>query len=236
MQLLHHQHQRTAGTDLGDLLDRHVEHERPRARPAVLCAEREPEEIVLGERLADVLRVLGLRVDLGCPQTAWAIWRIVSRKSSAPAGSSTSRPGLPCPPCYLGAGARPTGSAQPVGVVADAAVLVAAPAERAELHAAESLIVPVSLRVSSQRPILGDAPRVPVGHPHRARPGPARTAAAAVTVSGWLPRGVTWHSGRSGRSAARRARSGTRRPGAGSQRTGSPGRCGSRSRSRSASR
>ena len=53
---------------LGDLLDRDVEHQRAGAGAAVLLVERQAEEVVLGEQLADVPRVLGLRVDLRRPR------------------------------------------------------------------------------------------------------------------------------------------------------------------------
>ena len=64
-ELLHHQDQRGRGAGLGDLLDRHVEHQRAGAGAAVLGLEREPEDVLLGEQLAQVVRVLGLLVDLG---------------------------------------------------------------------------------------------------------------------------------------------------------------------------
>src|SRR5205085_6723852 len=66
-QLLDHQHERAAGAHLGDLLDRHVEHQRARAGAAVLLVEGQAEQVMLGEELADVLRVLGLLVDLRRP-------------------------------------------------------------------------------------------------------------------------------------------------------------------------
>ena len=42
-----------------------VEHQRAGAGAAVLLVERQPEQVVLGEQLAQVPRVLGLGVDLG---------------------------------------------------------------------------------------------------------------------------------------------------------------------------
>ena len=67
-ELLHHQDQRGRGARLGDLLDRHVEHQRAGAGAAVLLLERQPEQVLLGEQLAQVPRVLGLGVDLGRPR------------------------------------------------------------------------------------------------------------------------------------------------------------------------
>ena len=64
-ELLDHQDQRAGGVDLGDLLDRHVQHQRSRARAAVLDREGQAEDVLLGEQLADVPRVFGLLVDLG---------------------------------------------------------------------------------------------------------------------------------------------------------------------------
>ena len=64
-ELLHHQDQRAGRVDLGDLLDRHVQHQRARARAAVLGRKRQPEDVLLAQQLADVPRVLGLLVDLG---------------------------------------------------------------------------------------------------------------------------------------------------------------------------
>ncbi len=64
-ELLHHQDQRARGVDLGDLLDRHVQHQRARAGAAVLGRERQAEDVLLGQQLAHVPRVLGLLVDLG---------------------------------------------------------------------------------------------------------------------------------------------------------------------------
>ncbi len=67
-ELLHHQDQRGRGAGLGDLLDRHVEHQRPGAGAAVLLLERQAEQVLLGEQLAQIPRVLGLGVDLGGPR------------------------------------------------------------------------------------------------------------------------------------------------------------------------
>ena len=64
-ELLDHQDQRGRGAGLGDLLDGHVEHQRTRAGSAVLGLERQAEDVLLGEQLAQVVRVLGLLVDLG---------------------------------------------------------------------------------------------------------------------------------------------------------------------------
>jgi len=63
-QLLDHQDQRAGRARAGDLLDRHVEHQGPGARAAVLGVERQPQQILLGEQPPDVPRVLGLGVDL----------------------------------------------------------------------------------------------------------------------------------------------------------------------------
>ena len=65
-ELLHHQDQRGRGAGLGDLLDRDVEHQRAGAGAAVLLLERQPEQVLLGEQLAQVPRVLGLGVNLAC--------------------------------------------------------------------------------------------------------------------------------------------------------------------------
>ena len=64
-EVLDHQDQRARRAGLGDLLDRDVEHQRPGAGAAVLGLERQADEVVLGEQLADVPRVLAARVDLG---------------------------------------------------------------------------------------------------------------------------------------------------------------------------
>ncbi len=64
-ELLDHQDQRARGVDLGDLLDRHVQHQGPRAGAPILRRERQPEDVLLGEDPADVPRILGLLVDLG---------------------------------------------------------------------------------------------------------------------------------------------------------------------------
>ena len=64
-ELLDHQDQRARRARLGDLLDRHLQHQRAGAGAAVLLGERQPEDVLLGEQLADVPRVLALRVDLG---------------------------------------------------------------------------------------------------------------------------------------------------------------------------
>ena len=68
-ELLDHQDQRGRRARAGDLLDRHVEHQRAGAGAAVLLREREPEQVLLGEQLAQVPRVLGLRVDLRGPRS-----------------------------------------------------------------------------------------------------------------------------------------------------------------------
>src|SRR5204862_6239194 len=47
-----------------DLLDRDLEHQRPCPGAAVLGGERQREDVVLGEQLADVPRVLAAAVDL----------------------------------------------------------------------------------------------------------------------------------------------------------------------------
>ncbi len=49
---------------LGDLLDRDRQHQRAGAGAAVLLPERQSEDVVLGQQLADVPRVLGARVDV----------------------------------------------------------------------------------------------------------------------------------------------------------------------------
>ncbi len=64
-ELLDHQDQRARGARLGDLLDRHLQHQRAGAGAAVLLLERQPEDVVLAEQLADVPRVLAGAVDLG---------------------------------------------------------------------------------------------------------------------------------------------------------------------------
>ena len=53
-----------AARRLRDLLDGHLQHQRAGAGAAVLLVERQREDVVLAEQLADVPRVLGLRVDL----------------------------------------------------------------------------------------------------------------------------------------------------------------------------
>jgi hypothetical protein len=49
----------------GDLLDGHLQHQRPGARAAMLGLERQREHVVLGEQPADIPRVLSGSVDLG---------------------------------------------------------------------------------------------------------------------------------------------------------------------------
>ena len=64
-ELLDHQDQRCRRVGLGDLLDRHVQHQRAGAGAAVLLLERQPEDVLLGQQLAQVVRVLGPLVHLG---------------------------------------------------------------------------------------------------------------------------------------------------------------------------
>jgi hypothetical protein len=64
-ELLDHQDQGARRADLGDLLDRHLLHQRAGAGPSVLLRERQAEDVVGGEELADVPGVLPLLVDLG---------------------------------------------------------------------------------------------------------------------------------------------------------------------------
>src|SRR4051812_26071533 len=64
-ELLDHQDERAARRRLGDLLDRHLEHQRPRPGTAVLLGEREGEDVRLAEQLAYVPRVLRRAIDLG---------------------------------------------------------------------------------------------------------------------------------------------------------------------------
>ena len=63
-ELLDHQDQRGRRARLGDLLDRHVQHQRAGAGAAVLGLERQPEDVLLGQQRAQVPRVLGVLVDL----------------------------------------------------------------------------------------------------------------------------------------------------------------------------
>ena len=64
-ELLDHQDERDRGRRLGELLDRHLEHQRAGAGAAVLLGERQAEDVLLGEDLADVPRVLVGLIDLG---------------------------------------------------------------------------------------------------------------------------------------------------------------------------
>ena len=63
-ELLDHQDQRDCRRRLRELLDRHLEHQRAGAGAAVLGVERKAEDVLVAEQLAEVLRVLVLRVDL----------------------------------------------------------------------------------------------------------------------------------------------------------------------------
>ena len=63
-ELLDHQDQRRRGVGLGDLLDRHVQHQRAGAGAAVLLLERQPQDVLFGQQPAQVVRVLGLLIDL----------------------------------------------------------------------------------------------------------------------------------------------------------------------------
>ena len=64
-ELLDHEDERARGARLGDLLDRDLEHDRAGARAAVLLVEGQGEDVLLGEELAHVPRVLAGGVDLG---------------------------------------------------------------------------------------------------------------------------------------------------------------------------
>ena len=64
-ELLDHEDERRGRARLGDLLDRHLQHERAGSGAAVLLLERQAEDVVLGEQLADVRRVLRRAIDLG---------------------------------------------------------------------------------------------------------------------------------------------------------------------------
>jgi hypothetical protein len=64
-ELLDHEHERARGARLCDLLDRDVQHQRAGSGAAVLGLERQAEEVVLREQLAQVLRVFAFVVDLG---------------------------------------------------------------------------------------------------------------------------------------------------------------------------
>jgi len=66
-ELLDHQDQCCRRARLGDLLDRHVEHQRAGARAAVLELERQPEDVLLGQQLAQIMWVLRPLVDLRRP-------------------------------------------------------------------------------------------------------------------------------------------------------------------------
>jgi hypothetical protein len=83
-ELLHHQDQRGRGAGLRDLLDRDVEHQRAGAGPPYSSSNGKPEQVLLGEQLAQVPRVLGLGViSLARGATrSRTIWRIVSRKAT----------------------------------------------------------------------------------------------------------------------------------------------------------
>ena len=63
-ELLDHQDQGRGGAGLGDLLDRHLQDQGAGAGAAVLLGEGQAEDVVLGEQLAHVPRVLALAVDL----------------------------------------------------------------------------------------------------------------------------------------------------------------------------
>ena len=63
-ELLDHQDQGRGGAGLGDLLDRHLQDQGPGAGAAVLLGEGQAEDVVLGEQLAHVPRVLAFAVDL----------------------------------------------------------------------------------------------------------------------------------------------------------------------------
>ena len=82
-ELLDHQDERARRARLGDLLDRDVEHQRAGAGAAVLDREGQAEDVVLGEQLADVPRVLGALVDLGRARrdALRASGAIISRRS-----------------------------------------------------------------------------------------------------------------------------------------------------------
>jgi len=67
-QLLHHQDQRRGRTRLGDLLHGHVQHQCAGAGAAVLGLERQPEDVLLGEQGPEIVRILGLLVDLRRPR------------------------------------------------------------------------------------------------------------------------------------------------------------------------
>ena len=64
-ELLDHQDQGDRRRRLGQLLDGHLQHQRAGAGAAVLGVERQTEDVLVGEQLAQVLRVLVLLVDLG---------------------------------------------------------------------------------------------------------------------------------------------------------------------------
>ena len=64
-ELLDHQDQRRRGACLGDLLDGDVQHQRAGAGAAVLGLERQAEDVLLGQKLAQVVWILGHLVDLG---------------------------------------------------------------------------------------------------------------------------------------------------------------------------
>jgi len=67
-ELLHHQHQSGRRARLRQFLHRDVERQRARPGAAVLLVEREREDVLLGQQLPQVVRVLGLLVDLGSPR------------------------------------------------------------------------------------------------------------------------------------------------------------------------
>ncbi len=64
-ELLDHEDQRRRRARHGDLLDGHLQHQRAGAGAAVLLVEGQAEDVVLGEQLADVARILRRAVDLG---------------------------------------------------------------------------------------------------------------------------------------------------------------------------
>ena len=63
-ELLDHQDQRRRGIGLGDLLDRHVQHQRAGAGAAVLLLEGKAKDVLFGQQLTQVVRVLGLLIHL----------------------------------------------------------------------------------------------------------------------------------------------------------------------------
>ena len=63
-ELLDHQDQGRGGAGLGDLLDRHLQDQGAGAGAAVALGEGQAEDVVLGEQLAHVPRVLAFAVDL----------------------------------------------------------------------------------------------------------------------------------------------------------------------------